>query len=489
LRHEQAEEPARSIVKSAAAPGPLILDPADPVPSARTFIARAYRISGVLALHHQAGVFFGYRPEVAVYRELDEAAVRAELYAFLEEARRWTQPKGGKSQDEQPASLLPFKPTRSRVDNVLDALRALCNLPASLAAPCWLQARHGLDPFDVLPCRNGLLHIPTRELLPATPRFFALNGLDFAFDPRAPEPKCFLTFLRQLWPDDQESRETLQELIGYLLTPRTHFQKIGMLVGPKRSGKGTIGRLTRRLLGDRNVCGPTLGNMSEQFGLSVLIGKSAAIIADARISGRTDTAVITERLLSISGEDSLSIPRKYLPDWNGKLSTRFLLMTNELPRIEDASGALASRFIVLALHESFYGREDHELLDRFIPELPGILNWALEGRDRLYARGHFVQPQSSAELIQQFEDLGSPIGAFLRERCEVGSGLEVMQQKLFEEWKNYCQEIGREHPGTIQTLGRNLRAALPWLKVTNPRVLGVQVRHWQGLRLKTGEKD
>ena len=94
-------------------------------------------------------------------------------------------------------------------------------------------------------------------------------------------------------------QQTLQEWIGYLLTPRTHFQKIGMLVGPKRSGKGTIGRVTRRLLGDRNVCGPTLANMGEQFGLSILIGKSAAIISDAQIGGRTDTAIVTEQLFNI----------------------------------------------------------------------------------------------------------------------------------------------------------------------------------------------
>ena len=35
------------------------------------------------------------------------------------------------------------------------------------------------------------------------------------------------------------------------------------------------------------------------------------------------TAILKEeRLLSISGEDTLSIPRKFLADWTGKLSTR-----------------------------------------------------------------------------------------------------------------------------------------------------------------------
>jgi len=86
---------------------------------------------------------------------------------------------------------------------------------------------------------------------------------------------------------------------------------------------GGLGILQERhRLGERHVSGPTLANISEQFGLSILVGKSVAIIADPRISARTDTAVLTERLLSISGEDTLSIPRKFLPVWNGRLSAR-----------------------------------------------------------------------------------------------------------------------------------------------------------------------
>ncbi|HXG57084.1 MAG TPA: phage/plasmid primase, P4 family [Vicinamibacterales bacterium] len=454
-----------------------VLDSSDPLPTARAFVADAHTTAGVLGLRHQSGVFYAHNG--SMYSGRDEGAVRADVYRFLEPAKQRIALTSG-----EPPTLLPFRPTKTKVENVLDALRAVCNLPAASAAPCWLQDDPGVDPFDVLPLHNGLLHIPTRTLLPATPAFFALNGLEFSYEPDAAAPTHWLQFLSELWGDDDESRDTLQELIGYLLTPRTHFQKIAMLVGPRRSGKGTIARVTRKLLGDRNVCGPTLANMSEQFGLSVLINKTAAIIADARIGGRTDTAVITERLLSVSGEDTLSIPRKFLPDWNGKLTARFLLLTNELPRIEDASGALSSRFVLLALHTSFYGREDHGLLDRFIPELPGILNWALDGYDRLYARGRFVQPQSSAALIQEFEDLGSPIGAFVRDRCDVGRGFEVMQMQVFEAWKSWCQENGRDKPGTIQTLGRNLRAAVPWLQSTQPRVMGTQVRYWQGLRLK-----
>jgi putative DNA primase/helicase len=59
----------------------------------------------------------------------------------------------------------------------------------------------------------------------------------------------WLDFLNDLWPDDAESIDTLQEIAGYLLTARTDLQKFFMIIGPPRSGKGTIIRVLTALLG------------------------------------------------------------------------------------------------------------------------------------------------------------------------------------------------------------------------------------------------
>jgi putative DNA primase/helicase len=296
----------------------------------------------------------------------------------------------------------------------------------------------------------------------------------------------WLSFLNQLWPNDPESQGTLQEWMGYLLTPRTHLQKILMIVGPPRSGKGTIARVIRMLLGHRNICAPTLSGLTTHFGLANLIGKSLAIIADARIGGRTDTTAVTERLLSIGGEDTISVPRKFLPDWDDKLPNRFIILTNELPCIEDASGAFASRFNTLRPIRSFEGEEDPLLIEKFIPELPGILLWALEGWDCLNQCGRLTQPESAADLRQQFADLGSPIGTFLRGCCEIGSGFQVLQHRMFEVWKSWCDDNGRDWPGTVQVFGRNLRAAVPGLGTRQPRVGGRRRRYYEGIRLRRG---
>jgi putative DNA primase/helicase len=257
-----------------------------------------------------------------------------------------------------------------------------------------------------------------------------------------------------------------------------------MIVGPRRSGKSTIARVLARLVGTDNVVAPTLASLGSNFGLQPLIGKSLAIISDARLGARADQAAIVERLLAISGEDPVTIDRKHMLAWTGRLPTRFVILTNELPRLTDASGALASRMIVLLLTESFFGREDHGLADRLFGELPGILNTARQGLLRLRKRGHFIQPESAQEAIAELESLGSPVGAFVREQCNVGPAFEIETELLFTSWLNWCQANGRKKHGTVQTFGRDLRATLPSVKIVRPREGDDRHRKYVGIDLK-----
>lgn len=451
-----------------------VLDPKDPIGCARELVSTQLTKGGIRCVHHHRGGF--YRWDAACYRPEDDASVRARVWTFLEGAR--CEPQKGKQ--------VPFRPTRSRVTDVLDALSAVCNLPAHVAPPTWLPGASGHPPpREILPVANGLLHLPSGKLLSATPAFFGLNAAAINYDPQAPAPKRWLTFLSEVFGDDVEAIETLQEFVGYTLVPETAQQKILLQVGPLRSGKGTIARILTELVGKENVAAPTLASLSSNFGLAPLIGKPLAIISDARLGSRSDQAAIAERLLSISGEDAITIDRKFQAAWTGRLPTRFIVLSNELPRLADASGALAKRFVVITHRRSFYGHEDHGLFEKLLPELPGILNWARDGYLRLRERGYFIQPTSSREAIEDLETLGSPITAFVRERCVLAAGHSVSCQHVYEEWQTWCTQNGRREPGTLQTFGRDLRAAFPTIERTQPRSELGRYRLYEGLGLQT----
>ena len=75
----------------------------------------------------------------------------------------------------------------------------------------------------------------------------------------------------------------LQEYIGYILSGRTDMQKMLLLIGPTRSGKGTIARMLAALVGRGHVVGPTLASLGTNFGLSPLLGRPLAVVSDARL--------------------------------------------------------------------------------------------------------------------------------------------------------------------------------------------------------------
>lgn len=460
----------------------LVPAPTDPMAVARSFAAGFFEEpDGVLLLRHHRGDF--YRWTGAYWSQVEPAVIRNRVYGWLETAVfEKTTSKG--------TSRVPWEPNTVTVNRVVDALAAgVCHLDDDVEAPVWLS---GDGPFPAAELRsvgNGLLHLPTRTLSPHSPSLWVHQSLPFDFDFDVDEPKQWLEFLGQLWEDDSESIDTLAEIFGYSLTLDTSQQKLFMAVGPKRSGKGTIGRVLTGLLGRESVAAPTLASLATNFGVAPLIGRPLALVSDARLGARIDQSTVVERLLSISGEDSITVDRKYRDPWTGRLPTRFLILTNELPRLSDTSGAVASRFIILTLTRSFYGEEDPSLTDRLLDERPGILAWALDGLDRLRERGHFVQPKRSRAALAQLEDLASPITAFIRDVCVTGPAFSTSVDLLYAEWVAWCEGQGTRHVANKQTFGRDLGAVLPGVEPVQHRVDGARIRSYRGIGLRAVTED
>jgi putative DNA primase/helicase len=465
-----------------AKPG-VLPAPGDPMGVARVLIHDHQDADGELTLRHWRGGWMQWQQTHWV--EAEDKALKAWIYGRLQSASFW---------HVDPRTKVPelrrWNPNRHKVADGLDALSAITHTSENLDMPSWLPPvrtgprggphRSAIEPpeqqvkppsqrglvrggpqwsainrekycaTEIVACSNGLLHVGTRKLLELTPLFFNRVAVPFEYEPAATEPVRWLQFLNQLWPDDQESINALQEFFGYVLSGRTDLHKIMLLIGPTRSGKGTIARVLAALLGRGNAAGPTLASLGTNFGLSPLLGKPLAVVSDARLAG-SNVHQVVERLLSISGEDLLTVDRKYQEPWTGKLPARFLILSNELPRFGDASRAIANRFIVLAMHKSFLGKENTFLTEELTSELTGILAWSLDGLDRLTRQGKFTEPKSSTDSILALQDLVSPVAAYVRDNCEVGIEYGISIADLFADWRSWCEDNGHK-PGSVQTL-------------------------------------
>ena len=440
--------------------------PQAPMEVARVLTKYRYLERGVLTLRFWRGGWWEWRTSKWV--EVGHRAVRASVYEFTEYAIYSTA--------DGPA---PWMPNRKKVGDLLEALAAVCNTPDDLTQPAWIDGR---DSGPIVACANGLLDVHSRGLLAHTPQFFNSVAVPFDYDPDALDPTRWTGFLEDLWgEEDTDSPAALAEWFGYVLSGKTSMQKILLVVGPTRGGKGAIARVLARMVGAENVAGPTLSSLNGEFGLAPLLGKPLAVVSDARLNGR-DSSTVVERLLSISGEDQLTVNRKYREQWTGTLPSRLMLLSNELPQLGDASAAIAGRFVTLLLTRSWLGKEDATLEPAMHAELPGILTWSLDALARLEKQGTFTRPPGADDAYRTLVDLASPVKAFIRERCTVDFGHEVTVEDLYKAWKTWAEDNGHVKKSK-QTLGRDLRAAMPQVRLTQVGGRGEQVRVYYGIGL------
>jgi putative DNA primase/helicase len=400
------------------------------------------------------------------YHPLPVSDLRAKLARFIKGKfdERYRERVRRPAEDEQQPKPVK-KVTQQLVSNVMLAMQGEVVLPSRIEMPSWLDDESRGRTF--VSFKNGILDFEKFSngandcLLPHTPDWFSRTQLPYNFDPEALCP-TWMRFLHQVWGGDEDAIRVLQMLFGYILTPDTSQQKIFLFVGPKRSGKGTIAHIMQQLLGKENYASPTLNSFSSNFGLWPLMGKMLAVVGDARLSNRVDQGPIVECLLRISGEDTVTVDRKRMAPETVKLPTRLVILSNELPRLNDPSGALASRFIVFRMHKSFYGQEDRTLRRKLEAELPGILIWAVTGWHELQMAGAIPQPECGVDLAKDLLDLSSPISTFVDDECIVAANARVKINDLFATWKRWCNDNGMENSvGSKSTFAQKLCAAVP----------------------------
>lgn len=393
--------------------------------------------------------------------------------------------------DGQP-SWVPVRwaPAPAKIGALLESVRAI-NSRDSLPDPNTWQGPPEHDTKHVAMV-NGIFDIERKEMRPHTPRYFNTWSLPFEYDPDAQCPQ-WLAFLDDVFENDPESIRTLRQFLGYFISGRTDMEKILALIGPSRSGKGTIAEMIDALMGPSSVAAFTLKSLAGDFGLQPLVGKSVMIAADSRSAMKADEMQIAiERLLSLSANDKLTINRKNQRQIDMKLGVRPVIMSNELPAFMDSSNAINQRMVMLKMRKSYVGREDHTLKARLMKEVQGVFNWALGGLDDLNKTGKLLQPASAQNYIDTLDEGASPHEQFLALHCEIGEpGDEEFwcyHPELVQLWKSYCDQNDMK-PGNPNWLPRKLAPIVTRLggemdKGWHTDEKGSQFRTITGIRIK-----
>lgn len=459
--------------------GEVVLDNG-PMNHARTFLDNYYASEEGYKVVHYADDFYVHAS--THYEVMEEATVRSRLYAFLDKCQK-TGRKG---------ELQQFNPSPASVSAAIDAVKSIVHLPnhVNTKPPIWLENYAGDKPdaSKLISLKNGIFHLEDSILLPHSLGFFTQNSLPFEYDQNATCP-VWMGFLNSVWENDRQSIECLQEIFGYIISGDTRQQKFFNIIGPRRSGKGTINKVLVALLGQHNTVAPELGELCDNFGLQPWLGKLLASFTDARAPERNRSAVVSQ-LLRIVGGDTVTVNRKNKESWNGYLPTRIVIYSNEVLQLTENSNALTGRMIVLKMTKSFYDQEDTELSFKLSKELSGIFNWALQGLQRRLDRGgHFIQPDTGRSLVELMTELGNPIGSFVDDALIFDPKGKVSKDDVFTCYKRWALKKSLP-PGTELAFKRRFLAATQEhrIEVDVERSGGERVHVYRGVKLNDKAK-
>jgi P4 family phage/plasmid primase-like protien len=319
---------------------------------------------------------------------------------------------------------------------------------------------------DVILFRNGYLR--GGQFHASDPSIFVTGGPDCNYDPSATCPE-WEKFLAAQWQDDPDSIALLQEMLGLFMVDDMSRQAAFLMIGPPRSGKGLIIQIIKKIIGNEYFGSFSLSNLSSDFGLESMIGKTVAAAADVRGPFDQKTkARAREVILGITGGDDQSVNRKGKSIITTSLRVRFIVSFNEEEDAKsvliDGKGAIAARLRTLKTTTSFTGREDPTLLGKLELELPGIANWACKGLERLRTKGFTTNAATRAirEMTQR-----TTVREFLDEMPI--TGLPSRAPVVWQTYKFWSEKRGIK-PAPLNWFVTQLKDADPEIKYTDNQV-------------------
>jgi putative DNA primase/helicase len=283
-----------------------------------------------------------------------------------------------------------------------------------------------------------------------------LSPVDYNAEAVAPQ---WHKFLERVQPSD-EMRKFLQALAGYCVTGDTGEQVMALFHGKGANGKSTFLKLIQAALGDYALTLPIQTFLADDRrgagdatpDLARLPGARLVVASEPEKGARLSESIVK----SMTGGDKVVARRLFEGQFEFDPVFKLILSANEKPRIAGHDEGIWRRVLLVPwLVEIPFAERDRRLAQRLQRELPGILNWIVEGY-RLWRAEGLVIPESISDATKEYREQSDPIGQFIetcvRHEAEATLGASL----LHEVYAHWSRSNGVGKPWSQQAFGRYL---------------------------------
>lgn len=290
----------------------------------------------------------------------------------------------------------------------------------------------------VLNVENGTLDLETGRLRPHDRADLLTKRAPVQWDPAADCP-VFLAYLDRVFASDADLIAFVQRAVGYTLCGRTDEQVLFFLYGLGANGKTVLLELLLHLLSDYGAKADfstfVSGRQGTRNDLAALVGVRFVAASEAGETRRLDEATVK----AITGGDSITARFLFQENFTYRPVLKLWLAANAKPQIQSTGEAWWRRIRLIPFKITIPEADrDPRLLERLIAELPGILNWAVEGclawqRDGL---GHAEAVTVATNTYREESDV---LAGFLAQECTVADTARAQSSWLFKAYREWAE--------------------------------------------------
>lgn len=299
----------------------------------------------------------------------------------------------------------------------------------------------------LLPVRNGTLDLETGELLDHNRKHYFTKCLEYNYDAKATCPR-WMQFLGLVTGGDAELQGYLQRVAGYMLTGSNSEKAFFFSYGDTDTGKSVFAQALAMLLG------PFAMKVSSQSFMTnkrdaASHSEDVAQMDGARFVYATEGdrgQRLNEGLIKVlTGDDTIRARALHQNSFEFKVRAKVWFASNYKPLTSGSDNAIWNRvklvpFGVVIPMDVRKPRE--QALEELRAELPGILNWALEGL-RLYLLDRPLrEPTVVRQAVEEYRKEMDTIGEFIEEWCTCGASKKIQSRTLYSFYANWCRENG-----------------------------------------------
>lgn len=308
---------------------------------------------------------------------------------------------------------------------------------------CAMDAKYFDDKPNLVGIQDLVYDMSTHKVRPALGTDLVTKSVGTTYDPRAtcPEWKRFLATAMQ---NDSEMIDYLQRLVGYFLTASTEEQEIYYFYGSGANGKSTFLDLVKALLGNysQKISSQTFirsytGEQSN-FVLSNIAKLSGARLALTDEAGSGNVKFDSQSLKSISGDDEMTGRLLYANTTTFNSTAKVVMYGNDKPYGDINDEGLWRRFRFI--HFDYVVPEkqrDPKLLDKLKAEMPGILNWALDGLAQWQKVGTNTPQRVKDDGANYRKDLDT-VTDFIDRNVKTDPKGRVLLKDLYDAYEAWC---------------------------------------------------